>query len=465
MIKCLLMIPVVRDTHFSKSPPLGIAYIAANLEKHGFKVRIIDSPTLGLSHKEVLTQVKSFKPDIVGVSVTMQSYKSACQHVQEIKKILPECRFVFGGPIVTFESEKIMKDCPNLDYCVRGEGEETMVDLIKTITAKKSLKNVLGLTWRQANRIIHNPDRPQIADLNNLPFPAWHLLPMEKYRGTADLGGGQPFATVIATRGCVYHCRFCAATIMWHGQRRRRVSNVLDEVEILVKNYQIRYLHFPDDLLLANRKYALEFCQGMIDRGLNNLSWTCNGRVNLMDYQFLKKLKEAGCVCLFYGIESGNQRILDSIDKGVSLNQIRMAINLTHQAGLQASGSLLIGYPGETSKTIAQTVDFAIELDLDYASFHIVVPYLGTAIYKECKKNHWLLSEKWEDYILDIYGEPHQSVIKLESLSPQKLSRLYLEANRKFTYRPSYIWKIFRLHPLFILKTIREKLFFKKDRD
>lgn len=454
MTKCLLMIPPVKDLHFSKSPPLGIAYIASSLEKNAVKVKIIDAPTLNLSLEQVLTRVRLFKPDFVGISVTMQSYKIARGVLLKLKKNLPNCKFVFGGPIVTFESEKIMEDCPDLDFCVRGEGEETMTELIETITSKKSLERVEGLTWRKERQIIKNKDRALIADLDQLSFPAWHLLPMKKYRGSADLGGGQPFTTAIATRGCVFNCRFCAATIMWRGQRRRSVKNVLDEIEILLKRHKISYLHFPDDLLLANKSFAMDFCKGMIARGFfTKISWSCNGRVNLMDQEFLENLKKAGCICVFYGIESGNQKILNAIDKRVTLAQISKTVKMTHQAGLRVSGSLLVGYPGETRRTVEQTVSFAIKLDLDYASFHIVVPYPGTPLYSDCVKNKWLLSDKWEDYVLDVYGEPNQSVIKLKHLSQSELSRLYKWAYQKFTRRWAYIWKIFRYHPALFLET------------
>lgn len=467
MIKCVLMIPVMRDYHLSKSPPLGIAYIASNLEKNGIKVKIIDSPNLNLSHHQVLTIIKRFKPDFVGISVTMQSYRTACQHVTEIKKVLPNCIMVFGGPIVTFESEKIIKDCPGLNFCVRGEGEETMLDLIQTVTAQKPLKNVLGLTWKNSNKVILNPDRQLIADLDTLPFPAWHLLPMDQYQGSANNGKGKPFSTVIGTRGCVFHCSFCAATIMWGGhQRRRQASKILDEIEQLIKLYKIRYLHFPDDLFLANKTFGITFCQEMIERGLNKkITWSCNGRVDLMSRELLDNLLRAGCNCVYYGIESGNQKILNSVNKRLTLTQIRKTVKMTHEAGLRVSGSLMIGFPEETKKTIEQTVAFAINLDLDYASFHLVVPYPGTPLYRECQEKGWLLTEKWEDYVLDVYGESNQSVIKLKHLSSIELSRLYSWAYQKFNYRPVYLWKIFRLHPLFFLKTIWEKLFFKKNRN
>lgn len=454
MIKCLLMIPPIKDYHFSKSPPLGIAYIASNLEKNGIKVKIIDSPTLNLSMEQVLERTKRFKPDFVGISVTMQSYKIAREVVLKLKKALPNSKFVFGGPIVTFESEKIMKDCPDLNFCVRGEGEEAMRDLIEAVNFKNPLRNVAGLTWRQKGKIVKNIERALINNLDSLPFPAWHLLPMEKYRGSADLGGKKPFVTVIATRGCVFNCRFCAATIMWKGQRRRSVENVLDEIEILLKKYRISCIHFPDDLLLANKNFATDFCRGMIERGFSDkISWSCNGRVNLMDKELIETLKKAGCVCIFYGVESGNQKILNGIDKRVTLGQIRKAVKMTHDAGLRVSGSLLVGYPGESRETVEQTVSFAKKLDLDYASFHIVVPYPGTPLYDDCVKNHWLLSDNWEDYVLDVYGEPHLSVIKLKHLTPQEVCDLYKYANRKFTYRPSYIWKIFRNHPRLFLET------------
>lgn len=454
MTKCLLMIPTIKDYHLTKSPPLGIAYIASNLEKNGIKVKIIDAPNLNLSHEQVLAKVKRFKPDFVGISVTMQSYKIARGVLLKLKKNLPNCKFVFGGPIVTFESDKIMKECKDLDFCVRGEGEETMLDLVKTVTARKSLKNVLGLTWRKSGKVVKNPDRPLIADLDTLPFPAWHLLPMKEYQGSANFGKGKPFATIIGTRGCVFHCSFCAATIMWRGQRRRQVPKILDEIEVLIKKYKIRYLHFPDDLFLANKAFALSFCQGMVEQGLNKIiTWSCNGRVDLTDRELLERLKQAGCNCVYYGIESGNQKILKAIEKRITLSQIKKTVRMTHEMGLRVSGSLIIGYPGETQKTIEQTVNFAIELDLDYASFHLVVPYPGTPLYRQCQQNRWLLSDKWEDYVLDVYGEPNQSVIKLKHLSQSELSRLYKWAYQKFTRRWAYIWKIFRYHPALFLET------------
>lgn len=459
MIKCLLMIPPIKDYHFSKSPPLGIAYIASNLEKNGIKVKIIDSPTLNLSEEQVLSRVKRFKPDFVGISVTMQSYKIAREVILKLKNNLPRCKFVFGGPIVNFESEKIMKDCPSLDFCVRGEGEETLRELIEKVSKRKPIDKILGLTWRKKEKIVKNPDRPLIANLDQLPFPAWHLLPMEEYRGSADLGGKKPFATVIATRGCVFNCRFCAATIMWKGQRRRSVENVLNEIEILLKKYKISCIHFPDDLLLANKNFATDFCKGMIKRGFSDkISWSCNGRVNLMDKDLIETLKKAGCVCIFYGIESGNQKILNAIDKKVTLAQIADAVKMTHETGLRVSGSLLVGYPGESRKTVEQTISFAKKLDLDYASFHIVVPYPGTPLYDDCVKNNWLLSDNWEDYVLDVYGESHLSVIKLKHLTPQDVCDLYKYANRKFTYRPSYIWKVFRNHPQLFIETASKSL-------
>lgn len=454
------MIPTMKDYHLSKSPPLGISYIASNLEKHGIKVKIIDSPNLGLSHKGVLSQVKRFKPDFVGISVTMQSYKSAKKHLEQFKAALPNCIFVFGGPIVTFESDKIMKDCRELDFCVRGEGEETMLDLIQTLTAKKSLKKVSGLTWKHEGKIIRNPDRALIPDLDQLPYPAFHLLPMKEYQGSANFGGGKPFATIIGTRGCIFQCSFCAAAIMWRGQRRRKVNNILDEIEMLVKKYRIRFLHFPDDLFIANKAFVKSFCQGMIERKYNKIiTWSCNGRVDLTDREILNNLKQAGCDCVFYGIESGNQKILDAIDKRIKLSQIRKTVKTTHEAGLRVSGSFLIGYPGETKKTIEQTVNLAIELDFDYASFHLVVPYPGTRLYKQCLENGWLLSHNWEDYVLDVYGEPNQSVIKLKHIPHEELIKLYRWANKRFTNRLSYMWKIFRYHPAFFLKTASKTIF------
>ncbi|MBU1199929.1 B12-binding domain-containing radical SAM protein, partial [Patescibacteria group bacterium] len=297
-------------------PPLGLLYIAAVLKQNDIDVRLIEARTMGLSHGEVIEEVRKENPDFVGITAITARINSALYLSAKVKEINPDInpvrkpskgskfsngvKVILGGPHVHFEHRSVIGD-PSVDICVRGEGEITALELIKTVQEGGNLRDVKGITFKEGDEVIVTPDRPHVADLDTLPFPARELLQSPAYRGLWT--EGETFSPMLATRGCPYLCQFCDAPAIWgRVHRRRTVTNVLDEVEQIYKEFGVRYVRFVDDLLVVNKKWTIELCRGMHKRGLDELSWACDGRVGLMSEELLEELKKANCKVIFYGI-------------------------------------------------------------------------------------------------------------------------------------------------------------------
>jgi len=414
-------------------PPLGLLYIAATLRKEGIDAVVIEARTSGLSHDQVLKRIEEEVPDFVGITAITARIKSALYLAAKIKEINSDIKVVLGGPHIHFEHEVII-DQDAVDFCVRGEGEITTVELIKTLAEGGDLRAVKGITFREGDRVIVTAHRPFVRDLDTLPFPARELLNNPVYTG--QWTEGRTFSPIIATRGCPYRCQFCAAPAMWgRVHRRRSVGNVLDELEQIYNEFGVRYVRFVDDLLVANKKWALELCRGIRERGLDELAWACDGRVGLMSQELLEELKMANCQVLFYGIEFGNQRILDFSEKGFTVEQVRETIAMTSKAGISSYGYFMLGYPTETVETVEDTISLAKELALDHgmdsAGFSIVTPFPGTGLYEYCKKHNMLKSTDWSRYSYQL----GKGTIRLEHITDDELQALYERALYEFQFR------------------------------
>ena len=444
-IKCVLIDPTsiavnvaenerikeIIEKHYAY-PPVGLAYIGAFLRENGIEVKIIDAKSLHLSPQLVAQMVGQEEPQFVGITVFTTQLRGALITAKEIKKVHPSVKIIVGGPhIHSQHREMLNKD--DIDFCVRGEGELTMLELINTSFRGKELRKVKGISFKESNSAVINPDRPFIQDLDILPFPARDLLPNHIYKGS--IGGREPdiFTTMTATRGCPFRCHFCSVPQFWPTQRRRSIGNVLDELEHIYDCYKIRFIRFTGEILTLNKKWITEFCRGMVERGLNQeIIWSCDTRANIISEEVLTNMKKANCGVIFYGIEFGNQRILDFSGKKTTLSQVRRAIKMTKEAGIIPTGNFMIGYPTETKETIEDTIAFAKELDLEEASFSIVTPFPGTRLYDYCKENDLLELSNWEEYR---YFHPKKGYIKLFGLSQDELMGLYQKAHLEFYYR------------------------------
>ena len=417
-----------------KVPPLNLMYLAGALEEASFSVKIIDDDLYGLESEKIAKLVSKINPKVVGVTATTATVKNALKYVKAVKELLPNALTVIGGPHTTFMPIETLNDDNSLDVVVIGEGEATIVDLLKKYEkyGLDKLSEVKGIAYRNDEKISQNSPRKLIENLDEVPFPARHLIPFNEYKMSRNQAGG-----MITSRGCVFSCNYCSSSlIMGKKFRYRSPGNVIDEIEELVYDYDVREIAFLDDIFMLNKKRAFEIANEIKERDLD-ISFVASSRVNTVSRELLESLKSAGMNTLYCGVESGSQRVLDLMGKGITLKQAEDAIKAAKDVKMDVLGSFIIGYPGETSKEIDKTIDFSIKLSPDYSQFSILTPFPGTPIYYDLKKKGLLDTEDWSKYtVLD-------SVIKYEELGLSKklVNRKLNKAYLKFYTRPRYIFK------------------------
>ena len=308
---------------------LGLGYLAAVLEKNHYQVEIIDCQALKLSYEQFKNEISKRQPNIVGITSTTLTYKSALKIAKIAKETHPNCLTVLGGPHATFWDKNALQECPQLDIIARKEGENTLLELAQRLETNKNFHDVIGTTCRKNGKIIKNPDRPYIENLDELPFPARHLYPIEDLRKEEDM------FYLMTSRGCVYWCEFCAAVRMFGRRyRMRSPKNVVDELEFLNKTYGATQFTFCDDAFTVDQSRIEELCEEISKRKLK-IKWNCGTRVDMVTKELLLKMRQAGCVSVWFGIESGSQEVLDTMRKGISTTQTMKAVKWVIELGLK----------------------------------------------------------------------------------------------------------------------------------
>jgi len=415
----------------TKYPPYDLLSIAALIAKSGFEIMFIDSQADDRRWEEIRDDIRAFSPDIAFMSTSTPSIKYDLSMAGAVKKIAG-CKIALSGSHVTYFSRDVIRG-KGVDFIIRGEPEMTALELVKTLEKGGNMKAISGLTYKEGGRVKENKDRPLIEDLDKIPFPAHSLVPLNNY--FSPLVKKTPFILTMSSRGCPFRCIYCSSSYIYKRRfRPRSPRNVVDEMAY-AKKLGARSVIFFDDTFTINKKRTLEICREIRRRRLG-IEWICDSRVDTVDGQTLKAMKEAGCRLILYGVESGSQEIIDNIKKGVTVSQVRQTFLETKRAGLETLAFFIIGLPGETKETVRQTIEFAKELDPDYVQFTIATPYPGTDFYDLAKKNKWLTSSNWLDY--DIIG---CSVVKTEKMSPKEIERSLQDAYREFYMRPSYVLK------------------------
>jgi anaerobic magnesium-protoporphyrin IX monomethyl ester cyclase len=413
-------------------PPLGLGYLAAVLEKNHYEVDVIDCQASRLSYEDFRREISKRQPTIVGITATTRLYKSALQIAKIAKETCPNCLTILGGSHPTFWDENALQECPELDIIVRKEGENTLLELVQRLEAGKSIHDVLGTTLRKDGKIVKNPDRPYIENLDELPFPARHLWPLEDLRKIEDV------FYLTTSRGCIYWCEFCAAVRMFGRKfRMRSIKNVLDELEFLNKTYDATNFTFCDDAFTVDQARTEELCDEILNRGLK-IKWNCGTRVDMVTKDLLQKMKDAGCVSVWFGVESGSQDVLDEMRKGISPEQTIKAVGWVRELGLKPAPNVLLGFPGETKESALRTIKFAQKISPDdVAYYNIATPLPGTPLYDRVKENGWLKTTDFDKY------DCKTPVFETPMLSSKDLSELYEKAFRSFYLRPTYILRMF----------------------
>jgi radical SAM superfamily enzyme YgiQ (UPF0313 family) len=408
--------------------PLGIGYLGAVLYKNHFEVNVIDCQAQKITYKQFKEEIGKVQPDIVGVTCTTLTYKSALKIVKIAKEAWPNCITAIGGPHVTFWDDKSLQEESSLDVVVRGEGENTMLELAQRIENSQPYTDLLGTTCRKGAGIVRNADRPYLENLDSLPFPALHL-----WQHTENLRkyGTIPYP-VMTSRGCVYWCNFCTAVRMFGRRyRMRSPKNVVDELEFLHKNYYANQFTFYDDTFTVDQARTAEICDEIQRRGLK-IKWDCETRVDMVSKELLVKMREAGCIAVWFGVESGSKKVLTSMGKGFSLTQTRLAFKWAKEAGLMTVAGVILGFPGETRESAWETIRFVKELNPNDVGFYIATPYPGTPMYEEVKANGSLKITDFDKY------DTATPTFEIPNLTMQELTEIREQALQSFYLSPAY---------------------------
>jgi radical SAM superfamily enzyme YgiQ (UPF0313 family) len=371
---------------------------------------------------------------IVGITC-LTPFSSYVNRIADIaKEIMPDVKVVVGGAHATALPTEILRN-NNIDFVIRGEGETTLLELSQRILGLNSLdfEKIKGICFRN-NGIVRTEVRPYIEDLDALPFPARHLLPMERYHALHLKG--KKVTNILGSRGCPYNCIFCDYRyLMGPKIRYRSPPNIVKEISECIQRYGIDYVDFSDSTFTIGERRVIHFCELLRKESLD-ISWDCNGRVNLVTRNMLIGMKKSGCKLIKYGVESGNQGILDYSNKQVTLDQIRRAIHLTKSVGIETVAYFILGLPGENWTTIRETINLAKELDPDYAQFSFATPYPGTPLFDYATTEDLIDTKDWDDYF--IIDKP---IMHTKELSGDDLAKGLKIAYKEFYLRPKYILK------------------------
>jgi anaerobic magnesium-protoporphyrin IX monomethyl ester cyclase len=415
--------------HHPLFPPLGLAYMAAVLEQNGVDVKIFDCPVCDFDHQKLKAELDAYQPTIVGVGSMTPTIKSALKSAEVAKEVCPDSKVVMGGPHATFADTEILTSDSFVDIIVRGEGEKTILELAKQAPKMHGLADVKGITFRKDNQIVRTEKRPFIDDLDSLPKPAYHLLPMEKYRIT-----GRNLLPIISSRGCPFQCPFCVASQMFGARfRGRSPKNVLDEIEWLRDEHGAQGIAFQDDTFSFDKKRTMDICDGIVERKIN-LHWGCGTRADVVNKEVFQKMSRAHCDEAMLGVESGCQRMRDLLNKRVTNAQIENAVKWAKEAGIFVTVSVILGYPGETKESLQETLDYIRRIEPDDVWLCHATPYPGTCLRELVQKNGWKMSEDWELYntMNPIFEDP--------KLPASEIAAMRRKFYNKF-YSPRYIMR------------------------
>ena len=370
-MKILLINPPVREWAKPNVFPLGLGYIASSLKEKGYLVEALDLNALRLPKDDIEDRIKSLKFDVVGIGGIITTYRFIKWFAPVVKKYHSHSKLIVGGSIATTIPKLLLENNP-IDIAVLGEGEETTCELLEALKAGKGLDTVKGIAYKENTEVKVNSPREEIPDLDNVHFPDWGLFPMEVYfrtvvdhksdskwddghKDTKHFAGEFKEIAMISSRGCPYFCIYCYHYHLGKTYRFRSAQNLIDEIKALKNKFNIQSVQFLDDCFVINKPRVFEFCDLLLKEKLG-IAWGCNGRVNIVDEAMFKRMREAGCTNVDYGIESGSQKILDVMKKKVSVSQAKKALLLTRKcfgdAGKNWNFTMMIGTPGETKETI-----------------------------------------------------------------------------------------------------------------
>jgi radical SAM superfamily enzyme YgiQ (UPF0313 family) len=420
---------VVSD-EFGVYPPLGLAYAASILEKAGHEVILIDANALKLKKEEALEKVNNFKPQLLGFMLTTYMFHDTLSWIKFFKKET-KLPIVVGNINIDLYPRETLS-YPEIDYGIIGPAQKSLPLLLSYLEKGKDIDHIKGLCFKKNGKVVVNPSGKKVEDFETLPFPARHLLPNDKYY--QFVSKRKNFTIMITTKGCPHKCKFCYLSEIPYIERK--IEDVIKEIEECYHKHGVREIDFFEPDFVYNRERTIKLCKKLIEMKLD-LMWSCRARVDQVDEGLLRIMNKAGCVRIYYGIESGDQAILNKNSKGITLNQIRRALTLTKKHGIKSLGFLMVGQVGDNKESLEKTIKFIKELPLDYIQVCRTIPKprseLDSVVIKKTGRDYW------RDYLLNKEPEERIQTPWTELNEEEKLNatnRMY----REFYLRPHYIF-------------------------
>lgn len=425
------------------SVPLGLAYIGAFIrDLPNVSLTTLDNNALKLAPHQFAEIIRKQNPDIIAISILTATVYTTWEMARVAKQICPDVIVVVGGMHCSALPENTLSERA-IDYGIVGEGEPAFRELVIALQKGDDPHNMQNLVYRDDDRVVVNPRREPISNLDGIPFPARDLFDTNRYglnvnRRTTSAKS----TTMLTSRGCPYGCIFCSKSIYGRHFNQRSVGNVIEEMKLLEREGYGEVL-IVDDTFTVNRTWVLEFCKLFIKENIS-LQWNCHARVNTLDEEVVRAMKEAHCTGMAFGIESGNEKILKSIDKQITLGQARSAVRMCRKHGITSLCSYIFGHPGDTWQSVNDTLRAALEIDSDYANFCVLVPMPGSRIFDDLVENKKVDLNNWDRYLAHAKEVQNSSLCEL---TPEQLQKFQKHAFRSFYFRPSFIWrKVKHLH-------------------
>lgn len=420
-------------------PCIGLAYIAGALEAHGVLVRALDMFAEKLSAEDILERTKRFRPDLVGFTVLTPSAPVVSRLSAMIRAALPDVKIVWGGVHADVFAADIVRQ-GEADFCVHQDGEITICELVDALAAgEKDFSAIAGLTWASDGQPVTNRDRAINRDLDLLPYPAWHLFPYHRYGLLPFADFAKPVLTMAGSRGCPYRCDYCSL-IHTGGKlyRRRDPIKIVDEYEYMVERYGVKQIGFIDPIFPLVKNDLRPLCEELVKRGLDKkCQWLSETRCDRLDRETTDLMYWGGCRRVLMGIESGVDMLLGNVNKKMTTAKVREGVANARAAGIQTVGLFMIGLPGETPALTRETVEFAVDLDLDFAKFAITVPFPGSKLFEDRWQKD-LFRDDWENYTT-FNPDPDRLIYHPPGYDPRELIRMQRDALRRFYLRPAQI--------------------------
>ncbi len=380
----------------NRSPSLGLLYLAAVVRAEGYRTSIIESDIENISIQQVAQRVIQAEPEYIGITLFTVGVWNAVDIVRRIKLQLPQIKVIVGGPHISSMAKETMERFSEFDIAVIREGEQVIKELLPALDLQSDLNSIKGIIFRdQQLELVQTPPAPSINDLDSLPLPAWDLLPNfpNSYLPAIYDYPQAPVATLAASRGCPFLCKFCDTSTFGAKVRANSAKMVFQMMKTLQHDYGIRHIQFVDDLFLASRIRTLELCSLLIESELN-MTWSCTARVDTVKPDVLKEMKNAGCWEISFGLETGSNELLQKMEKAARVEKSTQAVQWTYDAGIRCKGLFMLGYPGETLDTITKTKKFVRAIPMTTMNLSKFTPYPGSPIYRELygvniQDDHW----------------------------------------------------------------------------